>query len=182
MDATYQKPLRDHTLIGYLNSRKPIKQRANVDMTRYCDYHKAHDHTTDHCTNLEDVIEEYVNNGKLEHLVKNIRGVEKRNNGHEGERSGKKIKDLHVNMIQGGTKGRKRPEAEYALWKEEQVIFPHVKGGANKKAPLVINVVFGHYRTSHFFIDAGTTSDTMYRQCFGNILNISSNISKKLLL
>lgn len=44
---------------------------------------------------------EYVKNGKLEHLVKNIHGGGKQYTGHEDERTGKKIKDLYVNMIQG---------------------------------------------------------------------------------
>lgn len=41
-----------------------------------------------------------------------------------------------------------------------------MKGGANKKAPLVITAIFGHYRTFCFFVDAGATFGIMYRQCF----------------
>ncbi|XP_076924219.1 uncharacterized protein LOC143586586 [Bidens hawaiensis] len=69
-------------------------------------------------------------------------------------------------MTSCNVQNKKRRQTEWAAWKEEQVIFPKVRGGANKKAPLVITAVFGHYRTPRFFVDAGATSNIMYRQCF----------------
>ncbi|XP_076934634.1 uncharacterized protein LOC143600990 [Bidens hawaiensis] len=60
----------------------------------------------------------------------------------------------------------KKSWTEWAPWKEEQVIFPRVRGGADKKAPLVITAVFGNYRTPRFFVDTWATSNIMYRQCF----------------
>ncbi|XP_076957508.1 uncharacterized protein LOC143633009 [Bidens hawaiensis] len=68
-------------------------------------------------------------------------------------------------MISSNVQNKKR-RTEWAPWKEEQVIFPRVQGGANKKSPLVITAVFGNYRTPHFFVDTGATSNIMYRQCF----------------
>ncbi|XP_076901929.1 uncharacterized protein LOC143556520 [Bidens hawaiensis] len=120
----------------------PYKPGLNTNTTRYCDYHEPHGHTTNQCSNLKDAIEEYVNNGKLEHLIKNIRGSGKRAAGHDGDRSMNKIKVLHANMIQGGAKNKKRQQIEQAAWKEEQVISPKVKGGANKKAPPVMTAVY----------------------------------------
>ncbi|XP_076930017.1 uncharacterized protein LOC143594639 [Bidens hawaiensis] len=69
-------------------------------------------------------------------------------------------------MISVNVQTKKRRQTKWAAWKEDQVIFPKVKGGANKKAPLVITAVVGHYRTPRFFIDAGATSNIMYHQCF----------------
>ncbi|XP_076920414.1 uncharacterized protein LOC143581534 [Bidens hawaiensis] len=117
------------------------------------------------CINLKDAIEECVKNGKLDHLVRNIRGKYRRPPPRDGRRPEKKIKDLHANMILGNVQNKKR-RTEWAPWKEEQVIFPRVRRGANKKAPLVITAVFGNYRTPRFFVDTGATSNIMYRQCF----------------
>ncbi|XP_076947162.1 uncharacterized protein LOC143619005 [Bidens hawaiensis] len=149
-----------------LKKPAPIKQGPNTDMKSYCDFHEQHGHTTNKCVSLKDAIEECVKNGKLDHLVRNIRGKYRRPPPRDGGRLEMKIKDLHANMISRNVQTKKRRQTEWAAWKEEQVIFPKVRGGANKKAPLVITAVFGHYRTPRFFVDAGATSNIMYRQCF----------------
>ncbi|XP_076931537.1 uncharacterized protein LOC143596714 [Bidens hawaiensis] len=145
-----------------LKKPAPVKQGPNID----CDFHEQHGHTTNQCVNLKDTIEEYVKNGKLDHLVRNIKGKYRRPLPKDGGRPEKKIKDLYANMISGKAQTKKRRQTEWAVWKEEQVIFPKVRGGPNKKAPLVIIVVFSNYRTPRFFVDAGATSNIMYRQCF----------------
>ncbi|XP_076908187.1 uncharacterized protein LOC143564933 [Bidens hawaiensis] len=149
-----------------LKKPTPVKQGPSTDMKSYCDFHEQHGHTTNQCINLKDAIEECVKNGKLDHLVRNIRGKYIRPPPRDGGRPEKKIKDLHANMILGNVQSKKRRQTEWAAWKEEQVIFPKVRGGANKKAPLVIIAVFGNYRTPRFFVDTGATSNIMYRQCF----------------
>lgn len=116
-----------------LKKPTPIKPGPNVDMTRYCDYHEQHGHTTNQCSNMKDAIEEYVKNGILEHLVKSIKGRGRRPPSRDGGRPEKKIRDLHANMITGGTTNKKCNQAEQAAWKEEQVIFPKVKGGGGLK-------------------------------------------------
>ncbi|XP_076905963.1 uncharacterized protein LOC143561878 [Bidens hawaiensis] len=149
-----------------LKKPAPIKQGPNTDMKSYCDFHEQHGHTTNQCVNLKDAIKEYVKNGKLDHLVRNIKGKYRRPPPRDGGRPEKKIKYLHANMISGNVQTKKRRQTEWPAWKEEQVIFPKVRGGANKKAPLVITAAFGHYRTPRFFVDAGEMSNIMYRQCF----------------
>ncbi|XP_076960101.1 uncharacterized protein LOC143636374 [Bidens hawaiensis] len=148
-----------------LKKPAPVKQRPSTDMKSYCDFHEQHGHTTNRCINLRDAIEECVKNGKLDHLVRNIRGKYRRPPPRDGRKPEKKIKDLHANMISSNIQNKKRI-TEWAPWKEEQVIFPRVRGGANKKAPLVITAFFGNYRTPRFFVDTGATSNIMYRQCF----------------
>ncbi|XP_076912543.1 uncharacterized protein LOC143570907 [Bidens hawaiensis] len=148
-----------------LKKQAPVKQGPDTDMKSYCDFHEQHGHTTNPCINLRDAIEECVKNGKLDHLVRNIRGKYRRPPPRDGGKPEKKIKDLHANMIYSNVQNKKR-RTEWAPWKEEQVIFPRVRGWANKKAPLVITAIFGNYRTPRFFMDTGATSNIMYRQCF----------------
>ncbi|XP_076903428.1 uncharacterized protein LOC143558482 [Bidens hawaiensis] len=70
-------------------------------------------------------------------------------------------------MIHGGQQiSGKRKEFEDAEWKNETVIFLHVKGGPCSKSPLIITALFGHYRSQYVFFDTGSTSDIMYEQCF----------------
>ncbi|XP_076958699.1 uncharacterized protein LOC143634537 [Bidens hawaiensis] len=149
-----------------LKKPTPVKQGLKTYMKIYCDFHEQHGHTTNQCVNLKDAFEEYVKNGKLDHLVRNIWGKYRRPLPKDGGRLEKKIKDLHANMISGKAQTKKRRQTEWAVWKEEQVIFPIVRRGPNKKAPLVITAVFGNYRTPRFFVNAGATSNTLYRQSF----------------
>ncbi|XP_076928057.1 uncharacterized protein LOC143591871 [Bidens hawaiensis] len=148
-----------------LKKPAPVKQGPVTDMKSYCDFHEQHGHSKNQCINLKDAIEECVKNGKLDHLVRNIRGKYRRPPPRDGGKPEKKIKYLHANMILNNVQNKKR-KTDWPPWKEEQVISPIVRGGANKKAPLVITAVFGNYRTPRFFVDIGATSNIMYRQCF----------------
>ncbi|XP_076919920.1 protein TRIGALACTOSYLDIACYLGLYCEROL 2, chloroplastic-like [Bidens hawaiensis] len=135
-------------------------------MSRCCDYHEAHGHTTDWCSKLKDAIEEYVKNGKLEHLVKTIPGGGNRNAGYDSGRLGKKFKDLHVNMTQGVLRGGSGQRQNTRHGRNNKSSSHELKAKPTRKAPLIITAFFGQFRTSHSFIDAGETSYIMYRQCF----------------
>ncbi|XP_076937503.1 uncharacterized protein LOC143605168 [Bidens hawaiensis] len=113
-------------------------------------------------------IEAAVKNGKLEHLVKGVRGGTGKPPAKDSQGPAKRqIKDLNVHMIQGGHlgKGKKREYLDEE-WKNEPVIFPQIKGGPCNKNPLIITAEFGHYRSQYVFFDTGSTSDIMYEQCF----------------
>ncbi|XP_076909297.1 uncharacterized protein LOC143566496 [Bidens hawaiensis] len=113
-------------------------------------------------------IEAAVKNGKLEHLVKGVRGGTGKPPAKDSQGPAKRqIKDLNVYMIQGGHLGKgKLREYSDEEWKNELVIFPRIKGGPCNKNPLIITAEFGHYRSQYVFFDTGSTSDIMYEQCF----------------
>jgi hypothetical protein len=52
----------------------------------YCEYHGQKDHTTNECVKLRQLIDKLVKEGKMDHLVKNIReGKDKQKNGGKKE-------------------------------------------------------------------------------------------------
>ena len=73
-------------------------------------------------------------------------------------------------MIQGAPRcAHKRPNYNSEAWREQQVVFPVVSGGARECGAIVVTAVVGHYRTRYVFIDSGSTSYIMYEQCFNQL-------------
>ncbi|XP_076924078.1 uncharacterized protein LOC143586404 [Bidens hawaiensis] len=147
---------------------QPIPRKSFLDTKKHCSYHNDVGHNTNECVALRNEIEAAVKNGKLEHLVKGVRGGTGKPPAKDSQGPAKrKIKDLNVHMIQGGHSGKgKWREYSDKEWKNEPVIFPRIKGGPCNKNPLIITVEFGHYRSQYVFFDTGNTSDIMYEQCF----------------
>ncbi|XP_076931022.1 uncharacterized protein LOC143596028 [Bidens hawaiensis] len=147
---------------------QPIPRKSFLDNKIHCTYHNDIGHNTNECLALSNEIEAAVKNGKLDHLVKNVRpGTGKPPARDRQGPTKRQIKDLNVHMIQGGQKfGGKRKEFSDEEWKNEPVIFPRIKGGPCSKNPLIITALFGHYRSQYVFSDTGSTSDIMYEQYF----------------
>ncbi|XP_076909484.1 uncharacterized protein LOC143566733 [Bidens hawaiensis] len=149
-----------------VNFRKPqpLTRRSFLDNKKNCSFHNDIGHNTNECNALKSEIEAAVKSGKLRHLVEDGKsGTGKAPMWDIQGPSKKQVKDLNVHMIQGRQKtGGKRGECDEEEWKNEPVIFPRVKGGPSNKNPLIITVVFGHYRSQYVFFDTGSTSDIMY--------------------
>ncbi|MFS7907637.1 putative nucleotidyltransferase, Ribonuclease H [Helianthus anomalus] len=146
-----------------------MKSKNNQDLILYCEYHKDSGHTTNNCISLRLEIERALKEGKLQHLLPGGQKATKRITPHnEGTSSGKRT--MHVastHMINGG-KGRsrkatRRPDND---WKDEQVVFPKVRGGPRDRRAVVITGQLAHYCTERIFIDPGSTFDIIYEQCF----------------
>ncbi|KAJ0854296.1 hypothetical protein HanRHA438_Chr14g0661051 [Helianthus annuus] len=152
-----------------LRPAQPMKSKKNQDLTLYCEYHKDSGHTTNNCISLRLEIERALKEGKLQHLLPGGQKPTKRITPHgEGTSSGKKTMYVaSTHMINGG-KGRphkaaRRPDND---WKDEQVVFPKVRGGPRDRRAVVITGQLAHYCTERLFIDPGSTSDIIYEQCF----------------
>lgn len=48
----------------------PIRDTSLTDMSKYCRFHKGHNHNTDDCIHLKDAIEGLINRGWLAKYVK----------------------------------------------------------------------------------------------------------------
>ncbi|XP_076942956.1 uncharacterized protein LOC143613007 [Bidens hawaiensis] len=147
---------------------QPLPRKSFLDSNKRCTYHDDIGHNTNECVDLRNEIEAAVKNGKLNHLVKNVRPGAGKPPAKDNQGLAKRqIKDLNVHMIHGGqqTSG-KRKKFEDEEWKNEPVIFSRIKGGPCKKNPLIITALFGHYRSQYVFFDTSSTFDIMYEQCF----------------
>ncbi|XP_022040785.1 uncharacterized protein LOC110943343 [Helianthus annuus] len=146
-----------------------MKSKKNQDLTLYYEYHKDLGHTTNNCISLRLEIERALKEGKLQHLLTVAQKQTKRITPHdEGTSTGKKTMNVATtHMINGGRgKSRKaaiRPDNE---WKDEQVVFPNVRGRPRDRRTVVITGYLAHYCTERLFIDPGSTSDIIYEQCF----------------
>ncbi|KAJ0454844.1 putative nucleotidyltransferase, Ribonuclease H [Helianthus annuus] len=146
-----------------------MKSKKSQDLTLYCEYHKDSGHTTNNCISLRLEIERALKEGKLQHLLPGGQKPTKHITPHnEGTSSGKKAMYVaSTHMIYGG-KGRPRKAARRPDndWKDEQVVFPKVRGGPRDRRAVVISGQLAHYCTERLFIDPGSTSDIIYEQCF----------------
>lgn len=48
----------------------PISETSRTDKSKYCHFHKSHDHKTDNHIHLKDAIESLINRGRLAEYVK----------------------------------------------------------------------------------------------------------------
>jgi len=56
---------------GVKPHKAPSQEKKGVDKTKYCRFHKCHDHTTDDCIHLKDAIEMLIQRGRLKQFTKN---------------------------------------------------------------------------------------------------------------
>ncbi|XP_021974457.1 uncharacterized protein LOC110869522 [Helianthus annuus] len=146
-----------------------MKSKKGQDTSQYCEYHKDTGHTTHNCISLCQEIERALKEGKLQHLLPKAPKQNKRITPYdEGTSSGKKAMYVATtHMISGGHRQpRKAARRGDDDWRDEQVIFPKVRGGPHDRRAVVIIGYLAHYCTEHLFIDPGNTSDIIYEQCF----------------
>jgi hypothetical protein len=63
--------------VGIKPPKAPSQERKGVDKTKYCRFHKCHEHTTDDCIHLKDAIELLIQRGRLKQYVKNPKAERK---------------------------------------------------------------------------------------------------------
>ncbi|XP_076955407.1 uncharacterized protein LOC143630223 [Bidens hawaiensis] len=88
---------------------QPLPRKSFLDGNKRCTYHDDIGHNTNECVALRNEIEAAVKNGKLNHLIKNVRPVAGKPPAKDNQGPAKRqIKDLNVHMIHGGqqTNGR----------------------------------------------------------------------------
>ncbi|XP_035830825.1 uncharacterized protein LOC118480208 [Helianthus annuus] len=146
-----------------------MKSKKNQDLTLYCEYHKVTSHTTNNCISLRLEIEQAPKEEKLQHLLPAAQKQTKRITPHnEGTSTGKRT--MYVASTHKINGGRRRPrKAARRLdndWRDEQVIFPKVRGGPRDRRTVVITGYLAHYCTERLFVDPGSTSDIIDEQCF----------------
>ncbi|XP_057452091.1 uncharacterized protein LOC130743890 [Lotus japonicus] len=173
--------------------RPPRRPPANVDTTKWCDFHKAMGHTTDNCWTLGKEIERLIKAGHLANFVsgENTQSEEVKAAGGGSSKGNEVVEDLGApagscSSIAGGfgcgrlsCRGRKRyVEAgnsvhkayEGECWLNHTPItfsprdFDHVIPHDND--PIVVTLRVNNYVTKKVFLDQGSSADIIYGDAF----------------
>ncbi|GKC74428.1 reverse transcriptase domain-containing protein [Tanacetum coccineum] len=125
----------------------PVEKR---NINKLCEFHGEVGHSTDECVNLKRQIEELLKNGKLSHVVKEIKQNSRKDQqkvDKKGEPSGKD-KALAILMIQ-----------PWQRTKEESV-----------EGPMIIEAEVGGHFIHRMYVDGGSASEILYEHCFNKLL------------
>ncbi|XP_057452760.1 uncharacterized protein LOC130744605 [Lotus japonicus] len=173
--------------------RPPRRPPANVDTTKWCEFHKAMGHNTDNCWTLRKEIERLIKAGHLSNFVSrdNTQLDAVKNKGGDSAKGKEVIEELGAPAgsclsIAGGfsggrisSKGRKRyVEAvnsvhhayEGECWLNHTPItfspkdFDHVIPHDND--PIVVTLRVNNYVTKKVFLDQGSSADIIYGDAF----------------
>ncbi|GJR97913.1 reverse transcriptase domain-containing protein [Tanacetum coccineum] len=117
--------------------RTPEEQRVG---NGYCEYHRQKGHTTNECVQLRQLIDKLVKEGRLDHLVKNIKeGKDKQRSG--GKKDAPRDKADTIYMVQS--------------WQRK-----------TKQKPLTIEINAAGHDIHRMYIDGGASADILYEHCF----------------
>ncbi|GJX23677.1 hypothetical protein Tco_0228122 [Tanacetum coccineum] len=106
--------------------RTPEEQRVG---NGYCEYHRQKGHTTNECVQLRQLIDKLVKEGRLDHLVKNIKeGKDKQRSG--GKKDAPRDKADTIYMVQSWQRKTKQKSAKIFAW--EVHLFSHFNCGQRR--------------------------------------------------
>jgi hypothetical protein len=130
----------------------------------YCEYHGQKGQTTNECVQLRQLIEKLVREGRMDHLVKNIKeGKDKQRNG--GKKEPPKEKADTIYMIQSWQrKIKQKVSQKFSL--EKGISFPTLAVDNAIVEPLTIEIHIGGHDIHRMYIDGGASADILYDHCF----------------
>ncbi|GJR64289.1 hypothetical protein Tco_0010354 [Tanacetum coccineum] len=161
-----QRPQKEILATEGSNFPKPLPMRTLEEQrvgNGYCEYHRQKGHTTNECVQLRQLIDKLVKEGRLDHLVKNIK------EGKDKQRSGGKKMHLETRLTpsiwcsHGSEKlGKKYSSQTFRM--EVCISFPTnctTQGGATLPSDKCsVNDIHRMY------IDGGASADILYEHCF----------------
>jgi hypothetical protein len=130
----------------------------------YCEYHGQKGHTTNECAQLRQLIDKLVKEGRLDHLVKNIKeGKDKQKIGSKKEVPKDKADTIY--MIQSlQRKTRPKVSQKFSYWSE--ISFPTLAADNAVVEPPTIEINMGGHDIHRMYVDGGASADIMYEHCF----------------
>jgi hypothetical protein len=149
------------------NFPKPPPMRTPEDRRTgngYYEYHGQKGHTTNECVQLRQLIDKLVKEGRMDHLVKNIKeGKDKQKNG--GKKETPKDKADTIYMIQSWQrKTRQKVSQKFSYGNE--ISLPTLAADNVVVEPLTIEIHTGGHDIHRMYVDGGASADIMYEHCF----------------
>nr|GFC23158.1 reverse transcriptase domain-containing protein [Tanacetum cinerariifolium] len=141
--------------------RTPEEQRVG---NGYCEYHGQKGHTTNECVQLRQLIDKLVKEGRLDHLVKNIKeGKDKQK--REGKKDTPKDKADTIYMVQSWQR-MTRQKVSQKFSRGSKITFPTLTANNTVVEPLTIEINAGGHDIHRMYIDGGASADILYEHCF----------------
>ncbi|GJW46772.1 hypothetical protein Tco_0078418 [Tanacetum coccineum] len=145
--------------------RTPEEQRVG---NGYCEYHRQKGHTTNECVQLRQLIDKLVKEGRLDHLVKNIKeGKDKQRSG--GKKDAPRDKADTIYMVQSWQRKTKQKVSQ-KFSHGSGISFPTLTADNVVVEPLTIEINAAGHDIHHMYIDGGASADILYKHCFQRLL------------
>ncbi|GJR24089.1 reverse transcriptase domain-containing protein [Tanacetum coccineum] len=141
--------------------RTPEEQRVG---NGYCEYHRQKGHTTNECVQLRQLIDKLVKEGRLDHLVKNIKeGKDKQRSG--GKKDAPRDKADTIYMVQSWQRKTKQKVSQ-KISHGSGISFPTLTADNAVVEPLTIKINAAGHDIHRMYIDGGASADILYEHCF----------------
>ncbi|GJS82279.1 reverse transcriptase domain-containing protein [Tanacetum coccineum] len=117
--------------------RTPEEQRVG---NGYCEYHRQKGHTTNECVQLRQLIDKLVKEGRLDHLVKNIKeGKDKQRSGGKKDAPRDKADTIYMVQSMQAEKLSKKVSQKFFAWRGHDIHRIYIDGGASA------DILYEHY-------------------------------------
>ncbi|GKD12347.1 hypothetical protein Tco_1196754, partial [Tanacetum coccineum] len=144
----------------------PVEKRNNNNL---CEFHGEVEYNTDECMHLKRQIEELIKNGKLSHVIKELKqGTEKDQpkTTKKGETSGK-YKPLAILMVHPWQRvARQKITQSFSPCPE--ISFPPL-GDEDGAGPMIIKAKIGGHFIHRIYINGGSALEILYEHCFNKL-------------
>ncbi|GJT86970.1 hypothetical protein Tco_1068687 [Tanacetum coccineum] len=139
-----------------------VEKRNN---NKLCEFHREAGHNTDECMHLKRKIEELIKDGKLSHVIKELKqggGKDQPKAAKKREASGKD-KALAILMVQPW----KRVTQSFSP--DLEISFPPLGDEDGTEGPMIIEAeIEGHF-IHRIYVDGGSTLEILYEHCFNRL-------------
>ncbi|GJR21985.1 reverse transcriptase domain-containing protein [Tanacetum coccineum] len=146
----------------------PVEKRNS---NKFCEFHGEVGHNTDECMHLKRQIKELLKNGKLSHVIKEIKQSNRKDlqkTNKKGEASGKD-KALAILMVQPWQRvARQRITQSFSP--NLEILFPPIDEEEGAEGPMIIEAEVGSHFIHRMYVDGGSASKIMYEHCFNKLL------------
>ncbi|GJX28589.1 reverse transcriptase domain-containing protein [Tanacetum coccineum] len=145
----------------------PVEKRNS---NKFCEFHGKVGHNTNECMHLKRKIEEFLKNGKLSHVIKEL----KQNSGKDQPKANKKWetsskdKALAILMVQPWQRvARQRITQSFSS--NPEISFPPLEEEECTKGPMIIEAEIGGHFIHRMYVDGGSASEILYEHCFNRL-------------
>ncbi|GJU09753.1 hypothetical protein Tco_1132149 [Tanacetum coccineum] len=144
-----------------------VEKRNN---NKFCEFHREVGHNTDDCMHLKRQIEELIKNGKLSHVIKELKQGSRKDQpktAKKGETS-EKDKPLGILMVQPWQRVA-RQKITQSFSPSPEISFPPLGDEDGAKGLMIIEVKIGGHFIHRIYVEGGSASEILYEHSFNRL-------------